>query len=194
MRVKRRPSDENQGSLVEGLTPEPAEVWWYRRGAYLVTAILILLLWFIVIGPRKSTPMTDIVDPVTRTLESGVKEPKDLKAVSKELGFPVVAPDLRQLGGKLIRAGTGEFGGEPSAVMQYQYGRSVFLLYRFQQRAGQIEEMRMHRIGKDPFYVASGGAVSVVAWKDRRTGYYAVAAKATEKDLLGLAIKMFKAL
>jgi hypothetical protein len=49
--------------------------------------------------------------------------------------------------------------------------------------------MRQIRAGKNLFYVSSAGAVSVIAWKGRRDGYCALAAKATERDLITLAGK-----
>jgi len=52
--------------------------------------------------------------------------------------------------------------------------------------------MRRIVAGKNQFYISSGGAVSVIAWKDRHSGYFALAAKATEKDIANLAGKIVK--
>jgi hypothetical protein len=69
----------------------------------------------------------------------------------------------------------------------------VLLLYKFDQASDQFKEMKQVHAGKNLFYLSSAGAVSVISWKDRRSGYYALAAKATEKDLVGLATKMVAA-
>ncbi len=184
--------DDQREVLARHLEPKLHEVWWYKQGAYVTTAIVAVVLWFLVIGPKIATPKTDMVDPATTALAQGLK-PKDPKSLSNELHIKVAPPDLRQLGGKLTRIGTDEFGGQQAAVYQYQYGKSVLLLYYFREASKQFKEMKEVRTAKTLFFVSSGGAVSVIAWQDRRSGFYALAAKATEKDLVTLAGKMVAA-
>ena len=172
------------------LAPKEHEVWWYRQGVYVATAIAAVVIWFVMIGPKVATAKTEMIDPATETLSTGLKRTADLTTLSKELKYRVIAPDLRQLGAKLTRIGKDQFAGQPAAVLQYQYGKSVLLLYRFNRASKQFRDMKQVRAGKSLFYLSSGGAVSVISWKDRRAGYYALAAKATEKDLVALAGKM----
>jgi len=192
-RRKRQYEDDHPGAFAKDLELKRHEVWWYRQGAYVATAIVAATVWFIMIGPKEVTPKTEMIEPATSTLTAGLNQTKDVASVSKDLQFSIVAPDLKQLGGKLTKVGKSEFGGQQAAVLQYQYGKSVFLLYRFLQPSKQFNQMKQVQAGKNLFYVSSAGAVSVIAWKDRKSGYYALASKATEKDLLALAGKMVKA-
>lgn len=191
MTGSRRKSIEAEPTAVaQQLEPKRHEVWWYRQGAYIGAGLMAAAVWFIAIGPKIATPKTEMVDPAATILETGIKQAADQNAISKELGLKVAPPDLRQLGGKLTKVGKAEFGGAQAAVMQYQYGKSVFLLYYFAQPSKQYKDMSLVHAGKNQFYLSSAGAVSVISWKDRRSGYYALVAKATEKDLVALAGKM----
>ena len=182
--------DDEPALIAEQHAPQKGEVWWYRQGAYLATGIVAIALWFTMIGPKEFSPKTEMIEPATDALSTGVPTVQDLGSISKSLKFSVKPPDLRQLGGKLVRAGTTSFGGQKTAIFQYQYGRSEFLLYVFEKPSKLFKDMKKVQSEKNLFYVSSGGAVSVVAWKDRRVGYYSLAAKATEKDLVTLAAKV----
>jgi hypothetical protein len=182
--------EEHPAIIAKQLEPKRGEVWWYRQGAYLATAIVAVAIWFVMIGPKERSPKADMVEPATDVLTTGVKKPEDSSALSKELHFKVLPPDLKQLGGKLNRVSKAEFGGQQAAVFDYQYGKSEFLLYRFIEPSNEFKDMKKVHAAKNLFYISSSGPTTVVAWKDRRSGYYALAAKATEKDLITLAGKM----
>jgi hypothetical protein len=192
-RTKKTGVDDEPALIAQQHEPQRGEVWWYRQGAFITTGIVAVALWFTLIGPKEFSPKTEMVDPAADALNTGVPSVQDLGSISKTLQFTVKPPDLRQLGGKLTRAGTTSFGGQKSAVFQYQYGKSEFLLYVFDKPSKLFKDMKKTQAGKNLFYVSSGGAVSVVAWKDRRFGYYSLAAKATEKDLVNLAAKVVAA-
>ena len=190
---QRSDQDEQARAFAERLQPQRHEVWWYRQGAYIATAIVAAGVWYVLIGPKEFSPKTEMVDRAIDTLSTGVPSVQDPAAISNTLKFKVKPPDLRQLGGKLTRASTTPFGGEQTAVFQYQYGKSVFLLYVLNKPSVLFKDMKKVQDGKTLFYCSSGGPASVVAWKDRRSGYFALAAKATEKDLVTLASKIVKA-
>lgn len=189
-RTKGSEISDEPAIIAQQHEPQRGEVWWYRQGAYITTAVVAFVLWFTLIGPKEFSPKTEMVDPAADALNTGVPSVQDLGSISKTMGFFVKPPDLRQVGGKLTRAGTTSFGGQKAAVFQYQYGKSEFLLYVFAKPSKLFKDMKKAQVGKNLFYVSSGGAVSVVAWKDRRFGYYSLAAKATEKDLVTLATKV----
>lgn len=191
--VKEFSEDDHPTSYARHLEPKGHEVWWYKQGVYMATGLMAVVLWFTMIGPKISTPKTEMIDPATDVLTAGLSHPADVATVSKDLKFKVTPPDLKQLGAKLTKVGKSEFGGQEAAVLQYQYGKSVLLLYSFNQESKLFKEMKQVHAGKNLFYLSSGGAVSVISWKDRRSGYYALAAKATEKDLVNLAGKMVTA-
>ena len=191
---KLEPEVDDPKVVVQRLEIKRHEVWWYKQGAFITTGIVAAAIWFVMIGPKEISPKTEMIEPATNVLSTGVKPAKDLNTVSKDLNFKVVPPDLKQLGGKLIQVGKSEFGGKPAATMQYQYGKSVLILYRFIEPIKLLDEMKQVHAGPNLFYLSSGGAVSVIAWKDHHSGYYALAAKATEKDLLSLAGKVVREL
>jgi len=110
-----------------------------------------------------------------------------MTSLSQQVGFQVSVPNLKRLGVDVTTIGESEFGGQPAAVMQYEHGSYTFLLYSFNKSGKLIRQMKQVDNGSHHFYVTSGGAVSVVVWKDRYTGYHALAAKSTEQDLLELA-------
>lgn len=163
---------------------------WIRMGALVFSILVLALVWVFMIGPKEFSPSSEMVVPATAILDKGILNSKDLKTVSQDLKFPIRAPDLRQLGGKLTTSSVTSFGGVKAAVMQFQYGKSVFLVYRFQHPSKLVKDMRKFRGKSTTYCVASGGAVSVVVWPDSASGFYALAAKATERDLLNLAEKM----
>jgi hypothetical protein len=175
------------------MRPQSGEVWWYRQGAYIATAIVAAGIWFVMIGPKEFTPKSTMVDPAIDTLNTGVPNFQDAGQLSKKLKFRVRPPDLRQLGCKVTRSSIAEFGGQPSAVFQYQYGKSVVLMYSFNNPSVLFKEMKQVHQARSLFYCSSSGPATVVAWKDRRSGYFAIAAKATEKDLVVLAGKIVEA-
>ncbi len=191
----RRDTDgeENPANYAERLLPHGHEVWWYRQGVYIFTAIAAVVIWFVMIGPKEVTPKTEMVDPAIEALSHGVNSKQDLASLSKALHYAVNPPDLRQLGGKLSRASTAEFGGEKCAVFQYQYGKSVLLLYALKTPPELFKKMKQAVVAKSTFFISSGGPASVVAWNHRDHLTYALAANATEKDLLILAAKVAKA-
>lgn len=159
----------------------------YRLTVLLVTAIFSVIVWCFLIVRKEQTPYTMMVEPATETLETGITASKDLSVVSKELAFKVDALDLKRWGGDLTAIGRSEFGGQHAAVMQYQYGDSIILVYTFPHVTSLFGDMKRVDSTGQPFYVTSGGAVSIAAWKDKECGYRALAAKATEKDILALA-------
>jgi len=89
--------------------------------------------------------------------------------------------------------GSAEFGGQKCAVFQYQYGKSVLLLYALKKPPELFKKMKRLVISPTTFFVSSGGPASVVAWNHRDSLTYALAANATEKDLIVLAVKVAKA-
>ena len=173
------------------ISSQPASAWtveiWLRIGATLMTSVIALVVWFAVILRTEQTPYTLMVKPAAETLESGVSSSKDLTTISNELSFQVDALDLKRIGGDLTAVGKSEFGGQHAAVMQYQYGDSIILVYTFGHKTKVFQDMTQLDVPDNHFYLTSGGAVSVVAWKDKESGYRAIAAKATEKDILALA-------
>jgi hypothetical protein len=170
------------------------ELLWHRIGPLIVSVIIMALVWIFLVGRKEVSPTTEMVWPATAVLDKGIHHNLDLTTLSKDLHFSVVAPDLRQLGLKLAKSSTASFGGVTAAVMQCQYGKSVVLLYRFRQPSKLFKDMKQFRGKNSIFYYTSSDAVAVVAWRDHVFGYYGLAAKATEKDLLTLADKIVKEL
>lgn len=190
MRDLELEDDGLQKAVLQEIQPARHEIWFYKWGALILTLIAASVIWVKMIGAKQFTPRSDMVLPATAVLETGIKHNVPVKELAHEMQFQVKAPDLRQLGGKLTKSSSADFGGEKAIVMHYQYGKSDFLLYRFQQPSKLFDTMKKAIIKGHVFFFDSGGAVTVVAWKDKKVGYYALAAKATEKDLLALADKM----
>ena len=163
---------------------------WFRLGSLAASLVIMGLVVYFMIIRREVSPLTEMVAPATTFLEKGVHDNKDLPTLSTQMHFAVIWPDLRQLGVKLSRSTASRFGGVPAAVMECQYGKSVLLLYRFNKPSNLYNDMQKSRGKSNLFFYVSDQAVSVVVWKDKKVGYYGLAAKATEKDLLTLADKM----
>ena len=163
---------------------------WFRLGSLFFSLLIMGLVLLLMVGRKEFSPTTEMVWPATAVLDKGIHNNKDLKTLSNEIKFPVVWPDLRQLGVKLSRSSTASLGGEKAVVMECSYGKSVLLLYRFAKPSKLFPDMKKSKGKTSSFFYTSDQAVSVVAWQDPKFGYYAIAAKATEKDLLGLADKM----
>ena len=61
------------------------------------------------------------------------------------------------------------------------------LFYSFNDQPSLLKDMKEEDPGETPMYLASSGPVSVVAWHDRSAVYHAIAAQASEQDILSLA-------
>ena len=160
---------------------------WYHIVLTSLTALFVAGIWFFKIAPDEKSPNTLMVQPAAELLASFVQPTADMPMLNKNVGFRVDVPDLKKLGVEFTTVGETDFGGQHAAVMQYQYGYSMFLLYSFSQASNLFKEMRQVESGNRKFFVTSGGEVSVVAWQDRCSGYHAIAAKSTESQLLSLA-------
>ena len=172
--------------IVEQHQVQHRHIWWAHKGAWLLGILVMAIVWYVMILPNEVTPKTQMVDPATEVLDGGISNPQNLKALSRQLKMPIKSPDLRQIGGKLVKSSAAVFGGVQAAVMQFQYGKSVFLLYRFQEPSKLLKDMRRFEDKGNLYYYASGGSVAVVVWKDKQIGFNALAAKSTEADLLAL--------
>jgi hypothetical protein len=180
-------SDDQLMVLGTRVAPGKADGTWFRAGSSVLTIAAVAAIWFYKIAPDDKTPNTMMVEPATELLSSFVQPAPDVTWLSKDLGFKVDVPDLKRLGVESKTVGEAEFGGQHAAVMQYQGRSTDFLLYSFSGSTKLIDQMRYVASGDRQFYVTSGGEVSVVVWKDRCSGYHALAAKLTEQDLLALA-------
>ncbi len=163
---------------------------WMRIGAFVFSLVLMGLLWIFMVGRKEASPKTEMVWPATAVLEKGIRNNRDLKSLAKDLNIPLTVPDLRQVGGKLVKSSSATLGGVKAIVMQFQFGRSQFLLYRLDHASTFFKDMRQSKGKNCGFYVTSSGSVSVVAWQDKHRRFYALAAKATEADILSLADKV----
>ena len=177
-------------AILDSNSMDARSVFMFRVGTATLSAILLAAMMILTVGRREYSPRTEMVLPATTFLDKGVHELKDLKTISTELKTPVLVPDLRQLGIKLSRMTSTDFGGVHAALMECSYGKSVVLIYRFVNPSGLMPQMKMSKGKTNTFYYDSDQSVSVVAWKDKKLGFYAIAAKSTEKDLLGLADKI----
>ena len=160
---------------------------WYHILLTSLTALFVAGIWFFKIAPDEKSPNTMMVQPAAELLASFVQPAADMPMLYKNVGFKVDVPDLKRLGVEFTTVGESDFGGQHAAVIQYQYGYSMFLLYSFSHAPQLFKDMRQVDSGSRKFFVTSGGEVSVVAWKDRCSGYHAIAAKSTETQLLSLA-------
>ena len=177
-------------AIFESSQMEARALGWFRIGSAALSAVLLGGVMILTVGRKEYSPRTEMVDPAMTFLDKGVHETKDLKTISTELKSPVAIPDLRQLGLKLSRMTSTEFGGVHAALMECSYGKSVVLIYRFLKPSGLMPQMKVSKGKTSTFYYDSDQSVSVVAWKDKKLGFYAIAANSTEKDLLGLADKI----
>ncbi|MDR3689223.1 MAG: hypothetical protein P4L46_07585 [Fimbriimonas sp.] len=177
-------------AILEANQMSDREMLWYRMGALIFTLIIMILVWVLMVGRKEFSPNTAMIWPATSVLDKGIKHGWDIPSLSRELKFPVLVPDLRQLGIKPAKYSTSTFGGNKSAVVLCQYGKSTVLIYRFLAPSKLFNEMKRFQNKNGLYYFTSGDAVSVVVWRDRRVGYYGLAARATERDLLGLADKV----
>jgi len=184
--------DDDLALVGHQLNPSRGEVLWYRVGAYLTTAVVVSAIWFLKIAPEDKSPNSLMVEPATAALESFVQPATDMPTLSAQVGFTVHMPDLKKLGIETVAVGESEFIGHPAAVAEYQQGNAVYLMYSFRDSHNLLCEMRQVDSADHKFYVTSGGAVSVVAWQDKTSGYHALAAKTTEQELLALAVVVDK--
>ena len=174
-------------SVFADLAPNRSEVWWRTKGAKLAGVIAILGIWYFIFGVQDSSPEALIVKPASLVLETGIKSESDVAKLSDDLGFKVEVPNLSQLGVELSSIGHANFGGQPAAVMQYQYGDSRILLYSFGDETPLFNQMREVDMTSIPLFLTSSGAVSVVAWQDRSACFHALVAKSSEENMLNLA-------
>lgn len=172
------------GTQVKARQDRPS---WYHIVLTSLTALFVAGIWFFKIAPDEKSPNTMMVQPAAELLSSFVQPAADMSMLYRNVGFRVDVPDLKKLGVEFTTVGESNFGGQHAAVIQYQYGYSMFLLYSFSQAPQLFNDMRQVESGNHKFFVTSGGEVSVVAWKDRCSGYHAIAAKSTETQLLSLA-------
>ena len=173
--------------VIAELAPNQSELWWRTKGAKIVAVLAILAIWYFIFGVKDSSPETLIVKPASIALETGIQSDADVAKLSDDLGFKVEVPNLSQLGVELSSVSQAKFDGQPAAVMQYQYGNSRVLLYSFSDQSPLFREMKQVDLTSVPLYLASSGAVSVVAWQDRSACFHALAAKSTEENMLHLA-------
>jgi len=186
-------TDEQLSIIGTQVKPDHAGFPWFRVGSMISTLILASAIWFLKIAPDEKSPNTLMVEPATELLSSFVQPAADVSSISKDLGYQVDVPDLKSLGVDVTTVGESDFGGHRAAVMQYEHGYSVFLLYSFSETSKVLDAMRLVDSGAHQFYVASGGAVSVAVWKSK-PGYHALASKTTEPEILALAQKVAKSL
>ena len=180
-------TDEQLSFIGTQIKPNNDRPSWYHIVLTCLTGLCVAGIWFFKIAPDEKSPNTMMIEPAAELLSSFVQPATDMPALNRNVGFRVDVPDLKRLGVEFTTVGESDFGGQHAAVIQYQYGYSMFLLYSFSQASKLFTEMRHVDSGSKEFYVTSGGAVSVVAWKDRLSGFHAIAAKSSETELLALA-------
>ena len=185
--------DDELAFFAPQFNPNRVEVFWLRIGAYASTTVALAAIWFLKIAPDDRSPHTLMVQPAEETLATFIQPATDMSSLSAQVGFQVQVPDLKCLGIQMTMVGESEFGGQHAAVMQYQHGNAVYLLYAFSDGKHLIPEMRLVRSGGRQYFVTSEDAVSVVAWRDGQHGYHALAARSTEQELLALAVAVDKA-
>ena len=189
-RASKKTDDKGSGhsdQAVLQLSPSRAEIIWFRGGSQVIAVLVVVAIWFFRIAPEEKSPATLMVKPATAILDAGIGHTMDVGELSGRLGFNVEVPHLEPLGAQFASMGQSEFGGQDAAVMQYQYGQSIVLLYSFNDRSRLFSDMKQIDPGENPLYLTSDGAVSVVAWQDRSSVFHALAAKSTEEDIIALA-------
>jgi len=180
-------TDEQLSAIGTQLKPRIDHASWFKLGTSILTVVAVAAIWHFEIAPDEKSPNSLMVQPATELLSSFVQPAPDLQWLSHDLGFKVNVPDLQRLGGEMTTYGESVFCGQPAAVVEYKKGFSDILLYSFSQNSKLLDGMRRVDSGRQHFYVSSGGAVSVVVWEGKTSGFHALAAKLTENDLLALA-------
>ena len=160
--------------------------WWCGTGLKVLAILICAVIWFAIVVPDRKSVDNMIIRPASETLLQGV-EPKDIHLVSSNIGFDFAVPNLSPMGAEALAIGQASFCGQPCAVVQFQYGQSKVLFYSFNDQPSLLKDMKEEDPGETPMYLASSGPVSVVAWHDRSAVYHAIAAQASEQDILSLA-------
>jgi anti-sigma factor RsiW len=102
--------------------------------------------------------------------------------LSKRLGHPLVVPDLTKAGFQLIGGRLLPSEGGPAAQFMYQNGNNRLTLYE-----------RGDNAGETGFRYSEENGLGVFYWSDQDFGY-ALAAKASRQELLGLAEMVYRQL
>jgi hypothetical protein len=173
-------------SVDDQVQPGRGTRWWFGVGLKILAFLICVAIWFGIVVPDRKSVDNMIIRPASETLQRGV-EPKDIHVVSSNVGFNFSVPNLSSMGAEALAIGQASFCGQMCAVVQFQYGQSKVLFYSFNDQPSMLKEMKEEDPGETPMYLASSGPVAVVAWHDRSAVYHAIAAQATEQDILSLA-------
>lgn len=179
---------EQQFSLVDDqVQPDKHTRWAFGVGFKLLAAALVAAIWYFVISPEGTTVDSMMAKPAAEALQNGVAPVENLHALGDRLGFDVNVPNLNGLGAEAGAVGTCTFCGQPSAVVQFQYGQSKLLYYSFGEQPSLLGSMKQEESGDTALYVASSGPISIATWHDRGQIYHALVALTSEQNIANLA-------